>query len=65
MAAVLFLLVPRNQAKPRDDVLAKPRHNAGAGQPDRYFTPCIKRWISGAIRKRNAPDPTSTQKPKV
>ena len=30
-----------------------------------YFTPCISRWISGAIRNSSTPGITSAQKPKV
>src|SRR5690606_34329826 len=30
-----------------------------------YFTPCISRCISGAIRNRRTPGSTSAQKPKV
>ncbi len=30
-----------------------------------HFTPCIKRWINGAIRNSATPAPTSAQKPKV
>ena len=30
-----------------------------------HFTPCMSFWMSGAIRNRNTPEPTSTQKPKV
>ena len=40
----------------------------GPAQPtlDRpYFTPCISRWISGAIRNSSTPHPSSAQNPKV
>ena len=30
-----------------------------------YFTPCMRRWISGAIRNNSAPGMTSAQKPNV
>jgi hypothetical protein len=30
-----------------------------------HFTPCIKRWINGAIRNSTTPEPTRAQKPKV
>ena len=33
--------------------------------PNRYFTPCISFWISGAIRNSSTPAPSSAQKPKV
>ena len=31
----------------------------------RYFTPCIRRWINGAIRNSTTPEPTRAQNPKV
>gem|GEM_PF-5346600 len=43
----------------------RPSGPGGASSRRNYLTPCMRRWINGAIRNRKAPAPISTQKPKV